>query len=316
MSFIPTAADDVTSHLGMIADADRLAAEIDEPLAESAPLAYALAKRDCIAHEPANDCRAYHAIWQYLRLTGVARSVRSDGPLFVAAAQRRARLGRLRRVLVCGTADYSMLAYLGHAARRAGAETRFDVLDRCATALQLNEWYANRVGLRARTIRADVLAFEPDEPYDLICTHSFLAWLDYDMRQRLVESWRDWLRAGGEVAFSNRIDPVDGPSEKQGHSSRLQAMSAEFFQRCVEMELDLPTDQESFRELIRQYGSRALLRRRDMPMETMRGWLDSAGLKLDLAAPIASVVPSSRDRASAPVRQEGRPRVWFLAHRT
>lgn len=306
---------DVTKYLGVIADADELAAEIAEPLKISAPIAYETARRTCLPGEPANDCRAYHAIWQYLRLTNIARSVRSDGPLFIAAAARRARAGRLRRVLICGTADYSMLAYLGHAARSNGAETQFDVLDRCPTTLQLNDWYASRAGLTARTIRADVFAFKADESYDLICTHSFLAWLDYDTRPRLMERWRDWLGEGGEVAFSNRIDSAAGAAATRDHAERLEAMTAEFFQRCAEMKLELPADEKSFRELMRQYGLRTLHRKRDMPMDTMRDWLRGAGLQLDLAVPIASVVPNAKDRASAPTKEEGRPRVWFLAHR-
>ena len=315
MSLAASAATGVANHLGTIADADLLAAEIDEPLAKSAPMAFALARHNCATRGPANDCRAYHAIWQYLRLTGIARSVRSDGPLFVAAAERLARVGRLRRVLVCGTADYSMLAYLGHAARRVEAETSFDVLDHCATTLQLNDWYGKHANLRVRTICADVLAFEPDEPYDLVCTHSFLAWLDYEKREQLVMKWRDWLKPGGELAFSNRIDLLDGPPRSSDHGRRAETMTGEFFQRCTEMNLELPVDRESFRELIRQFCERSLHRRRDMPMETLQNWLGNAGLDLDLAVLAASVVPNNRDRASSPVQEEGRPRVWFLARR-
>lgn len=309
-------AADVTDRLGPIPDADRLAAEIAEPLAISAPIAFATAHSTC---DPATDCRAYHAVWQYLRLTGLARSVRNEGPLFVAAALRRARMGRLRRVLICGTADYSMLAYLGHAARQAGseawAETEFDVLDRCGTTLHMNAWYAARSGLRLRPLAASVFDFVPDRSYDLICTHSFLPWLDFDSRPRLFRLWRDWLSADGELCISNRVDGEGGPKATQDRAPRLQGMQAEFFQRCDEMGLALPADREIFLALLEHHGRRALDRRRDMPIGKIRGWLDAAGLALDLAVPVASVVPGYQERASAPIATGGRPSMWFLARR-
>lgn len=301
--------------LGPVEDADRLLEEIAEPLHVSAPIAYAIAHETCQPGEPGDDCRAYHAIWQYLRLTDTIRSVRSDGPLFVAAAERRARTGRLRRVLICGTADYSMLAYLGHAVRRSGAATEFDVLDRCGTTLRMNQWYAERRGLSVRTIAADVMAFEPDRQYDLICAHSFLAWVPSASRPRLVERWHDWLLPEGEVCFSHRIDARNGPPNTKDHKQRVAAMTAEFFDRCRALGLDLPADCDTFADLIRQYGERPLHRQRDLTMGNTLDWLDSAGLRLDLAIPVAGLVASARDRASMPVATEGRPRMWFLARR-
>jgi hypothetical protein len=307
--------DEVTEYLGVIADADELSAEIAEPLAISAPIAYALAGSTCRPGESAKDCRAYHALWQYLRLSNVTRTVRSDGPLFVAAASRRARAGRLRRVLICGTADYSMLAYLGHSARIAGVATSFDILDRCSTTLYLNDWYAKRVGLTARMICSDALSFQPDESYDLICTHSFLAWLDYHERPQIIKRWHDWLCEDGEVAFSNRIDPTDVTFPTRDRAERLEAITMKLFQGCEVMQVELPADRETLREMMKQFADGSLDRRRDMTMQRICGWLDDAGLVLDLAVPVADTVSSANDRASSPIKDEGRPRVLFLAHR-
>lgn len=314
-----TAPDAATAQLldrlGPVEDADQLLAEIAEPLHVSAPIAYAIAHDTCQPGGPADDCRAYHAIWQYLRLTDTIRSVRSDGPLFVAAAGRRARAGRLRRVLICGTADYSMLAYLGHAVRRSGAATEFDVLDRCGTTLRMNQWYAERRGLSVRTIAADVMAFEPDRQYDLICAHSFLAWISSASRPLLVARWHDWLVPGGEVCFSGRTDLKDGPPSTTDHAQRVAAMTAEFFERCDALGLDLPADRDTFAGLIRRYGERPLHRGCDLTMDRILAWIGSAGLSLDLAVPVAGLVAGARDKSSMPVTVEGRPRMWFLARR-
>ena len=135
-------------------DAHTLAERIAEPLLESAPLAFTTAMAHC-PHGSA--CQVYHALWQYLRLAELARSVRVDGPIYAAMAERMARAGRLRRVLITATADYSMLAHLAYGARQAGAAVEFSILDQCATTLRLNAWYAERNGLDVRTIQADVL---------------------------------------------------------------------------------------------------------------------------------------------------------------
>jgi len=129
-----------TDVFGPIADADQLASDIAEPLAESAPVAFETAMTACASADDMTGCRAYHAIWQYLRLTDVIRAVRVDGPLFAAAVTAQAARGPLRRILISGTADYSMLAYLGHAAVKAGASPVFDIIDQCATTLRMNEW--------------------------------------------------------------------------------------------------------------------------------------------------------------------------------
>lgn len=302
--------------LGPIADADQLAAEIAEPLSTSAPIAYDLAQQMCVAGDSATDCRAYHGIWQYLRLTDVIRSVRTDGPLFVAAAARQARAGRLRRVLICGTADYSMLAHLGHASRQAGMATQFDVLDRCETTLRLNAWYGEQRGLAVRTLAADALAYDPDQRYDLVCAHSFLNWMDYEARPALMKRWHEWLQKDGEVCFSNRVDRAVGVSVARDHAQRLAAMTEAFFRQCTELKIELPADRSAFTEMIRKYGERSRHRRRDMTMETLSRWLSAAGLKLELSVPAANIVANAKDRSSAPVSTEGRPRMWFLARRT
>lgn len=306
---------EVARQLGPLIDAEQLVAEIDEPLGASAPIAFRIARETCTPGTPANDCRAYHAIWQYLRLTGVIRSLRSDGPLFVAAASRRARQDRLRRALICGTADYSMLAYLGHAARQAGAGTHFDVLDLCESTLRINRWYAEQRSLQVTTHATDVFAYTPQQPYDLICTHSFLPWMEYDSRPRLMQRWHDWLAPGGEVCFSNRVDPDVAMAADEDFEGRRRKMSVEFFKRCDELHLALPVGRDQFAELIHQHGERTKHRRHDMPMPVLSSWMESAHLAPELVVRVKDIVANAKDRPSTPVRSEGRPRTWFLARR-
>ncbi|HEX6119494.1 MAG TPA: hypothetical protein VFZ03_08570 [Dongiaceae bacterium] len=306
----------LTTHLfGPIADADQLACDISEPLVESAPIAFETAMSECASADDITGCRTYHAIWQYLRLTGVIRAVRADGPLFAAAVKAHAARWPLRRILISGTADYSMLAYLGHAARNAGASPAFDIIDRCATTLQMNVWYGVRRGLDVRTVQTDVNAYRPTERYDLICTHSFLYWAVGQQRSDLFRNWRDWLAPDGRLCFSNRIEPSAPLVDPLGPSQRIGAMVSEFFRRRTELGITLPVPDSEFESLIRGYARRPAARVRDLTMQELQKQFDEAGLVVESAVKVIDAVPGHRDRESTAVQSEGRPRYWFQARR-
>jgi SAM-dependent methyltransferase len=182
----------------------------EEPLGESAFIAWQHAPRLC-ASDPATGetCAPYHGIWQYLRLLGVitAKTTHADGDFLSRALRDAARTGRHAHVLVSGTADYSMLAFVAaaYAAERAALETT--VVDRCPTSLLLNRWYAERFGVRLATLTAEMLTFEPERPFDVICAHSFLGFFDPQRRQLLARRWHALLAPGGRVITTQRVRP-------------------------------------------------------------------------------------------------------------
>src|SRR4051794_2171849 len=102
--------------------------EPEDPLAESAPIAWRLARELCtIASGTAESCAWEHAPWQSLRLLGLLTS-----PDLHKAFYRRALSGfgsATPAILVSGAADYSMLVQAAFAAPRG----RFTVIDRCET---------------------------------------------------------------------------------------------------------------------------------------------------------------------------------------
>lgn len=176
---------------------------IDEPLGESSGLASDWAATHCD-----DDCAWYHGSWQALRRLGVFQSIRSDDDFFLPTLERLIDGGD-RRILVCGAADYALLARLAAVADRHRAELEVTVIDRCRTPLMLNAWYAERAGIDLETVCASALDFRPEKPYDLICTHSFLCFFDDSERERLVDAWYRWLRPGGNVVTAQRVRPQD-----------------------------------------------------------------------------------------------------------
>jgi SAM-dependent methyltransferase len=184
----------------------------EEPLAESAPLAWVEAPRRChVDPETGETCVDYHRVWQYMRLLGLFTATAANSEFLSATFRQYAQTGHYTRTLVSASADYSMLAHLKCA--YAGTSLDATVLDRCQTSLFLNRWYASRYQLSLTTVCASVLDYEPQHPFDLVCTHNFLGLHDGVQRQRVVARWHSFLRPGGVVVTTQRVRPTS--SEEQ-----------------------------------------------------------------------------------------------------
>jgi SAM-dependent methyltransferase len=181
-------------------------AALTEPLSESAPIASKLAETHCDRRDPESSCLLYHSAWQYFRLIGLIRTIASDDDFLISALQDLAASGQFDRVLISGSADYGMLARVIHAYRKVGREPRVTLVDICRAPLQLNRWLAQREGAILETEQSNILEFTSEQPFDLICTHSFIGRF-HGQRGRLLEVWHDLLRPGGRIVTTTRIRP-------------------------------------------------------------------------------------------------------------
>jgi SAM-dependent methyltransferase len=183
----------------------------EEPLGESAPLAHQLAQTHCRPVPlTGEDCAWYHGFWQHLRLMGLTKTSGGQAPFLVEKLRGLARARESPRVLVSGSADYSMPAHALWAYGAEGAALRLAVVDRCETPLVLCRWYAERHAATVATHRTDILDYEAPEPVDVVFTNSFLGSFDPASRPRLVAAWRRILRPGGTLLFTNRLRPKAG----------------------------------------------------------------------------------------------------------
>jgi SAM-dependent methyltransferase len=230
---------------------------VEEPLRASARLARRLASRLCrpiVA--TSQSCAPLHGFWQCLRLLALAADPARHAA-FYEEALVAAPVGATPRVLISGTADYSMLAHALAAYRARGVEPEITVLDACDAPLQLNRWYARRVGCRLETQRCSVLDYTPAAPFDAVCTHSFLAMFPRGERPLLVDSWRRLLRPGGRLVTANALRPwgPDGPN-------RFTPEQADWVRktvgaRCAELaELLASSAEEVMRQAERYLGAR------------------------------------------------------------
>ena len=175
--------------------------EVREDLLREAREVHAIAARHCAAPGQ-EDCGWYHASLPTLRLLGVFDSPGSDDDFLLPAFDAEFARGA-RRVLVSGCADAAMLARVA-ACLPAGERVEVVVLDRCRTPLELCRDYAARHGLTIELVHRDILDYAA-EPFDLVCTHSFLSFFDGPAREQLGRAWWRLLRPGGCVVTAQRI---------------------------------------------------------------------------------------------------------------
>jgi SAM-dependent methyltransferase len=176
-----------------------------EPLRVSALLADRIARERCRGNPVSGaDCSVYHGSWQIMRILELVPAAAQHAAFLLDAFGAAARTPGCRRVLISGTADYSLLAHVLYAYAREGVAPDVTVIDLCETPLLLNRWYAERAGIGITT-RACDLRDQVGEPYDLICTHSLLPRYALADRRKIVSRWRDLLRPGGRIVTANRL---------------------------------------------------------------------------------------------------------------
>ena len=216
----------------------------DEPIALSAPLARRLATQLC-RKDPVSgeDCSWYHGLWQDLRAIGLAAAPEHQADFFLNAFQRLANRRRRLRVLVSGAADYSILAYVLWACNAHRLAADVTVLDQCDTPLFLNNWYAERAGYKITTVRQDIFKYRPVEPFDVICSHSFLGQFPPDRRTDLIGKWSGFLTQGGTVLAVNRVRPNGAQRSVRFSPDEAQAFCATAEQKMR----DLPSLTEADR---------------------------------------------------------------------
>jgi hypothetical protein len=194
-----------------------------EPLAESAPLQLQLAETMC-----RDECRWYHGPRLYLRALGIIRGIQPDTQFVLDAIGHLARTTGHARVLVSGSADYSMLAHVVAAFRATGRSLTVTVLDRCMTPLRMNEWYGHYIGVPVEVYHGDIFDLAEDGAFDLICAHAFLGRFDAEGRRRLATKWYALLKPRGTVVTAHRWRhvTVDGEipfAERFKHRLRARA---------------------------------------------------------------------------------------------
>jgi SAM-dependent methyltransferase len=253
----------------------------EEPLLESAPLAWQLAPQLC-HKDPVTgiDCSWYHGIWQVLRLTGLASSAAQRSAFYDHWIQASCAGSQQPRILISGTADYAMLALILASFEDRGARPAITVLDICETPLRANHWYAERKGCVIETVCSDILEYRAPKPFDIVCTDGFLSRFPSRRRPALVAKWRDLLRQGGRVISTNRLHPDAKEEMIRFSPSRAQAFRDSVRDAVTEKQHAIGIDPQALIRLAELYALRHDTYPVGSPDEVQR-LFEQAGFRMD-----------------------------------
>jgi SAM-dependent methyltransferase len=154
---------------------------------------------------------------------GLVSSAARHREFFQAELGALAGDGGYRRVLVSGAADYAMLEVVAGA--YGGAALLPTVVDICQTPIETCRWYAERQGISLATKAGDILDFDADEPFDIVCSHSFLQFFTPAARTKLMARWHRLLRPGGKVVTVTRIASGDAFDKAKSAAFRDRVLS-------------------------------------------------------------------------------------------
>jgi hypothetical protein len=186
------------------------ALDLEEPLAQSAPLIDEVSQVLCGGNHIDNaNCSWYHGVWQYLRLMDLVSTPSWHHKFYSEELEKAVALGG-RRILVTGTADYSVYAYVLDALQKVGvSDASITVVDLCSTPLFACNWYAKQMGgIQATGVAQDLLEFSSEtgnaERFDIIVTDAFLTRFPAPARIGVLNAWLRLLSVNGVIITTVR----------------------------------------------------------------------------------------------------------------
>jgi hypothetical protein len=188
-----------------------------EDVARNARRAIEIAPRLC------RDCEDFHLLFSLRRTARGLLGAGTDRPKIIEVVGRlvAARSEGTIDILIAGSADSGLLATCAHAALRAGDDalrrTRFTVLDRCETPLELCRDFARRHGLTMTAEATDLVTTTRNHTADIIVHHSLLKFIPPDTRISTLRKFGRWLKPGGRMVFSISTGSA---SERENHPNR------------------------------------------------------------------------------------------------
>jgi len=216
----------------------------------------------------------YHWLYGAMRASGVVASLKSEQTR-LASLLAPLLVGR-PRIMIGGSADPGLFCAVG---RISGSPlTDITIADRCAAPLALIGEFAQARGLRCRTLRTDLLAFDGREQWDLVFLHYTLNFVEPRLRGRFFKTMAAKLAPGGVLVFA----AMTGEPITQAQQSDLAAAFAAQARRALAQTALADEAQTSeFQHLLQIYAADTTAMRLIWPAaDELRELVRGAGLKI------------------------------------
>lgn len=180
------------------------------------------------------DCRDYHAVWAYRRLSRTVSGIEPTASL----------VGRLLRevvppggtILIAGAADAGLLALAANATQ--GLAPTIHVADRCPTPLAVCRRYAETRGLSIVTHELDFNRATPPARYDAVMADCVLQFVPRESHTDVLRRLRETMAPRSVLVLAERLRSIDSPDRDRDRAAAALAEDG----------VPLPEDRSSFEQ--------------------------------------------------------------------
>lgn len=196
-------------------------------------------------------CEWYHSAWQYLRIVDKVSSPTWHFNFYYE--QLSDLLSSSKKILISGTADYTLLALIYFIAKKKEVMPLIWVNDICSTPISVCRRFAEINNFELKIIQGDIRVISIEKYFDLIITDAFLTRFSFSEKEAIVAKWSSLLKDNGRIITTGRIE------ESIEHNERIKILNEKsFYKQEVEVALNnssLINIKEKIVELAEKYIS-------------------------------------------------------------
>jgi SAM-dependent methyltransferase len=231
--------------------------DLEEPMVRTAPLMDLLSGAICDGdYVSGEDCSWYHGAWQYLRIFDLVSTPTWHPNFYIPQLQLAAENYDTPKILISGTADYSVLAHILWAYDSYNKKCDVTVLDLCQTPLILCQWYAKQSGHLLTTVKADILLYDFGQLFDIIVTDAFLTRFPRSERIKVIKRWYDLLAPKGRVITTVRISGANSPDKTVARPDQVDSFRSRAFQQASRWQDFIPISPDTIAVKAQRYAER------------------------------------------------------------
>ena len=183
------------------------------------------------------ECRDYHSVWPYRRLSRMVLGIETGADIVGAL------LGEFTqpngRILIAGSADAGLMALTATATK--DKNPFIDVADRCPTPLAVCRRFAQGQSLRITTLQLDFGSNVRQRRYDVVFVHCIVQFVPPSLRVEFLRKLGQAMTRQSALILVERLHTrkEDDPRHRDYAADTLDALAAQG--------IKLPEEETSFR---------------------------------------------------------------------
>jgi hypothetical protein len=183
------------------------------------------------------ECRDYHSVWPYRRLSRMVFGIETGADIVEALLREFTQQNG--RILIAGSADAGLTALTARATK--DQNPFIDVADRCPTPLGVCRRFAQAQSLPVRTLQLDFGSTLPQRRYDVVFGHCIVQFVPPPSRVDFLRKLGQAMTRRGALILVERLHI------RKEDDLRHRDYAAETLDALAAQGIKLPEDESSFR---------------------------------------------------------------------